>query len=111
MALAVVVAPAAAHAAPIVAVGDQHPGMFGDPRWRALHVGDARYVAPWNVLQSAGDRAALDAYLATARAANVRVLVSLGHARRRRLHHVLPTVAEYARAFRALHARYPWITD
>jgi hypothetical protein len=109
--LAVAVAPAAAHAAPIIAIGDQHPGMFSDPRWKALHVKEARYVAPWNALQSAGDRAALDAYLAAARAAHVRVLVSLGHARKRRLHHVLPGVAEYAREFRALHARYPWLTD
>jgi hypothetical protein len=41
----------------------------------------------------------------------VRVLLSLGHARKRRLHHVLPTVTQYARVFRAFHRRYPWVTD
>ncbi len=110
--LALAAAPAAAHAAPpIVAVGDQHPAMFSDPRWRALHLTDTRYVAPWDVLQSPRDQAALDAYLAAADQANVRVLLSLGHARTRRLRKVLPSVAQYARAFRGIHARYPWITD
>jgi hypothetical protein len=109
--LALLLAPAAAHAAPIVGIGDQHPRMFSDARWHALHLKDARYVAPWNVLRSPVDRAALDAYLDAARAAHVRVLLSLGHARKRRLHHVLPSVAEYAHVFRAIHARYPWVTD
>jgi hypothetical protein len=105
-------APAAAHAAsPVVAVGDQHPAMFSDPHWRALHLTDTRYVAPWDVLQSRRDLAALDAYLNAANQANVRVLLSLGHARKRRLRKVLPSVAEYARTFRAIHARYPQITD
>jgi hypothetical protein len=104
--------PAAAHAAaPIVAVGDQHPAMFSDPQWRRLHLMNARYVAAWNVMQSPRDLEALDAYLNVANQANVNVLVSLGHARSRRLHHVLPTVAQYAKAFRAIHARYPWVTD
>lgn len=109
--LALVLAPAAAHAAPIVAVGDQHPAMFSDPHWKALRMRYTRYVAPWNVLRSPADRAALDAYLAAAQARNVQVLLSLGHARKRRLHHVLPSVARYAHEFRAIHARYPWVTD
>jgi hypothetical protein len=105
-------APAAAHAAPpIVAVGDQHPAMFSDPHWRALHLTDTRYVAPWDVLSSPRDKAALDAYLNAANQANVRVLLSLGHARTKRLRKVLPSVSQYAHAFRAIHARYPWITD
>jgi hypothetical protein len=85
--------------------------MFSDAHWRALHLKDTRYVAPWNVLSARRDRAALDAYLATARAAGVRVLLSLGHARAARLRHRLPSVAEYARAFRGIHHRYPWVTD
>jgi hypothetical protein len=105
-------APATARAAPpIVAVGDQHAAMFSDPHWRALHLTDTRYVAPWDVLQSPRNLAALDAYLAAANAANVRVLLSLGHASTRRLRKVLPSVARYARVFRAIHARYPWLTD
>jgi hypothetical protein len=108
---ALLAAPAAARAAPLVAVGDQQASMFSDPHWRALHLRDTRYVAPWDVLQSPRRLAALDAYLAAARAANVRVLLSLGHASRRRLRKVLPSVARYASVFRAVHARYPWITD
>jgi polysaccharide biosynthesis protein PslG len=105
------VVPAAALASPIVAVGDQHPQMFKDPQWKALHLGYARYVAPWNLMHSPVDRAALDDYLAGARAAHARVLLAFGHARQRRLHHVLPSVAQYTREFRAIHARYPGVTE
>ena len=87
-------------AAPLVAVGDQHAAMFSDPALAGAAPQDTRYIAPWDVLQSPRSLAALDDYLAAARAANVRVLLSLGHAQP-------AAVAQGAAERRAVRERVP----
>jgi hypothetical protein len=49
--------------------------------------------------------------MAAARAAGARVLLSLGHARGHVAGNKLPTVAAYAREFRAFRKRYPRVRD
>src|SRR4051794_4148460 len=63
----------------VVGVGDQRPGMFGDPRFTALHVHQARLVTPWDSVFTEPER--LDAWLQAARAAGVQPLVSFEAAR------------------------------
>src|SRR4051812_37738801 len=102
---------ASARAAPLIGIGDQYPWLFTDPRWQALDAHDVRYIASWNALHKRRERIALDAYLAYAKDAGARVLVSLNHAAGHVAGRRLPTVAAYAREFRAFHKRYPWIKD
>jgi hypothetical protein len=111
-ALVAVAVPAGIAAArlPQVGIGEQKPGMFASPLWRALHVSDARVVVSWDGLHRRWERGELDAYMAAARAAGARVLLSLAASR---AHHdgTLPSVARYAHEFRRLRARYPWVRD
>jgi hypothetical protein len=106
-------ATAGAAPVPALAVADQKPSSFSDPRFRALHVRRSRYVAPWNVALRRPDRERFDAWLAAARAAGVRdVLVAFGAATGSRCPRRpcrLPSVGSYSRAVRAFHRRYPEI--
>src|SRR4051794_7771179 len=65
-----------------VGIADQHAATFADPTFRALGLGYARVVVPWDVATT--DPASLDGWLAAARAAGVRPLVSFGVDRRQR---------------------------
>src|SRR4051794_13489647 len=112
--IAVVAALAAAAPARAVEVGiaDQHAATFADPGFRALGLGYARIVVPWDVATT--DPASLDTWLAAARAANVRPLVSFGVDRRQHCPaspSTPPTAEQYAAALTAFHARWPQVTD
>src|SRR4051794_30322142 len=95
-----------------VGIADQHAATFADPVYRALGLGYARVVVPWDVATS--DPASLDAWLAAARAAGARPLVSFGVDRRQRCPArpcTPPTAEEYAAAIAAFHARWPQVSD
>jgi hypothetical protein len=103
------VAAPAAHADPLVGIGEQSPAMFAAPAFQALGVPRARYVVSWDALHSKGQRGQTDAYLLAARASGTRVLLSFGrssdHPRQ------LPSARRLAREFEGFRARYPWVTD
>src|SRR4051812_21435995 len=103
-------APAAASAVPIVGIGDQKPDMFADPRFRELGIKDARLLVGWDTLRSPSQTAVLDRWMAGAREAGVHPLVSFAHSLLPGRRRVLPTPVQMQREFRRFRARYPWVT-
>lgn len=108
---ALLLAPNAAHAAPVVGVGEQSPGIFASRDWVRLGAPDVRYVVPWDALSSRSQRAELDTYMAAAENAGARVLLSFGHSRFESRRRTLPSPARFRREFRRLHARYPFVNS
>lgn len=97
---------------PAIGISDQQPDTFRDPLFKVLKLKYARLVTPWNSIFR--ERARLDDWLQSARALGVRPLVSFEHTRGqtcpgRRC--VGPTTKQFAQAWRAFHAKYPWVTD
>lgn len=110
LAAALACAPAA-HAVE-VGIADQHAATFLDPTFRSLGLGYARIVVPWDVATT--DPGSLDAWLAAARAAGARPLVSFGVDKRQRCPArpcTPPTAEQYGAAMAAFHVRWPWVTD
>jgi hypothetical protein len=104
--------PAAAAGPPLIGIGEQKPGMFEDPRWLHLGLYEARYVTPWDVLHDERQLERLDTWMQAARATGTRVLLALDRSyRSRRLRRALPTFPRFAREFRRLRARYPYVRD
>ena len=92
-----------------IGIADQKPDMFSDERFLGSDLHYARRAIAWDTLASPTQTAALDAWLAGARAARVNPLLSFTHSssNRRRL----PTPERLLYEFRRLRARYPWVTD
>ncbi|MGZ4278400.1 MAG: hypothetical protein ACXVFK_15895 [Solirubrobacteraceae bacterium] len=103
--------PAAAAAKPILAVGDQKPAMFSDPRFGWLHITHSRIVVSWTVARTPWERRLVDQWLFAARLTGVRPLVAFGHAWSGRERRALPSVKAYAKAVRDFRRRYPWVRD
>jgi hypothetical protein len=97
---------------PIIGIGEQKPSMFASRAWNMLGLRHARYTAPWDALEDPYQRHLLDAWMAAARAAHVRVLLGFAHSlRSERMAHVLPKPRRFARAFLGFRTRYPWVRD
>jgi hypothetical protein len=97
---------------PAVGIGEQKPGIFTSPQWRRLGLHYARYIAPWDALDDPVQLARLDAWMAQARRARVRVLLGFGHSVRNRWRaRRLPTVTQFEDHFWRFRERYPWVTD
>jgi polysaccharide biosynthesis protein PslG len=104
--------PAAASSPPLIGIGEQKPEMFGDSRWLRLGMHDARYIAPWDVLHDERQLDRLDSWMAAARATGTRVLLGFDRSSRSaRLRRSLPTDRRFAREFRRLRKRYPYVRD
>ena len=102
---------ATAQAKPIVGIGEQRPEMFIDQHWIDLAKPDVRYVIPWDALTRKQDRAAADWFLPWARDAHARVLLSFGHSNKRHRELKMPTRSQFRKQFKAIQARYPWVTQ
>jgi len=105
----VLLVPASAPAqSPAVAVGigDQRLDMFADANFQALGVRRARYFIRWNAIRNRTELRKADAYVAAARAANVRVLMHISTDDLRRRRAKLPSVAAYRRNVGALVRRF-----
>jgi hypothetical protein len=91
----------------VVGIGDQQAILFGDPRFKALGLRDARFVASYDTTSVRFEREIADNWLGAARRAGVHPFVTFGHSR---VHpKKLPSVAEFRAAFRAFHKRYPQV--
>jgi hypothetical protein len=95
----------------VVGIGEQHPAMFGDPRFAALDIRYARLSIGWDALASRSESRAIATWLRDAHADGVHPLISFEHSWIAGRHRRLPTVTAFARQFRLLHKRYPWVTD
>jgi polysaccharide biosynthesis protein PslG len=109
----VVAAPASARrAGPVVGLGEQQAAMFTSKWFKRLEMRDARYLAPWDVLQDPHQLSLLDTWMAAARQAHVRVVLGFGHSfRTQRLARTLPSWRQFRSQFKAVGERYPWVHD
>jgi Glycosyl hydrolase catalytic core len=105
----------AAHAAPapalLVGLSDQDPASLQDPRFAALPIDHARLVVPWDAAYTTA--AAVDAWLAAATARGLTPLVAFerGYGETCPAACAAPTVAAYADAVQAFHARWPAVRE
>jgi hypothetical protein len=96
---------------PLIGIGEQHPAMFSDPRFKALAIRYARLSIGWNALESRPQSRALATWLRAAHADGVQPLIVFEHSWIAHRHRELPSAAALARQFRLLRARYPWVRD
>jgi hypothetical protein len=106
--LTALAAASSAHALTI-GIADQKPDMFSDLRFQQSGIHYARRAVAWDALSSPGQTAALDEWLAGARAAQVNPLISFTHSSVNR--RLLPSPERLLYEFRRFRARYPWVTE
>ena len=97
---------------PAIGISDNQPTTFSDPNFEVLKLRYGRLVSPWNAIFS--EPARLDAWLQAARAHGIRPLVSFEHSRGQVCpgrHCKGPSKAQYTRAWKAFHRKYPWVRD
>lgn len=94
---------------PTVGVADNNWPVFHDARYLDLGTSISRKILPYDFYHHADQRADLAAWMAGAKAASVRPLISfsysLRHPRR------LPSVGAFANSLRYLKSRYPELRD
>jgi hypothetical protein len=99
--------PATASAKLVVGISDQNAPTFGDPLYRAAKLTVARYVLPYDITKDAAQAQRFEAWLAAARGAHQKVLVSFEHSRlSRRAAGKLPSAKAYRSALTAFKKRY-----
>jgi hypothetical protein len=108
--IAVLAVPAGAGAYTL-GVSDQQASTFTNPLFDGLHFQAARYITPYDVMDSADDRTQLDAWLAAANAAHQKILISFEHSHRGIRATKLPSVAAYTRELKKFKANYPKIKE
>jgi plastocyanin len=97
---------------PAIGISDNQPATFADPNFQVLKLRYARLVSPWNAIFT--EPARLDAWLQNARIHGIRPLVSFEHSRGQACPGKRckgPSVAQYKRAWKAFHKKYPWVKD
>lgn len=90
----------------VVGIADQKPDMFTDARFKDLGIRHARLTVAWDALDSDWQRAEIEQWMAAARRARVRPLLSFGPSRVKRT--VVPTPERLKYEFRRFRALYPW---
>jgi hypothetical protein len=110
VALAGLAASPAAALALTVGLGDQKAAVFSDARLRALHLGVARLIVPWDAATT--EPAAVQGWLDAVAAAGMQPHVAFEHRRADRCPGspcLIPTRAQYRAAVAAFHARFPQV--
>ena len=108
--IATLAVPVGASAA-TVGVSDQRAGTFTNPLFAPLKMKDARYIAPYDVMGNAQERADLDAWLSAARHAHQRILVSFEHSYAGSKAKKLPTTAAYTKELKKFKKAYPFVKE
>ena len=107
--VAVLAIPASANAYTL-GVSDQQAQTFTNPLFAPLKFKAARYITPYDVMDSPADKAQLDAWVGAATAAHQRILVSFEHSHRSNSRALkAPTVAAYTKELKKFKAAYPQI--
>lgn len=104
---AVLLAPAAASAKPILGIADNKPATFDDARFQQLGVKLGRLNIPWDTLQDPNTVGIVDAWMAKAKAFGIKPLVSFDRSRIASKKAVNPSNAQVAAALKAWRARWP----
>lgn len=94
-----------------IGVSDQQSSTFTNPAFAPLKMRVARYITPYDVMDSPRDRANLEGWLMAARAARQRILVSFEHSYRGAKAKRKPSVAEFTREMKKFHKAFPFVRD
>jgi hypothetical protein len=109
--LVMLAVPATGHAAYTLGVSDQQASTFTNPLFAPLKFKAARYITPYDVMDSPSDLAAARAWISAAEAANQRVLVAFERSHRAGRERHLPSVAEYKREIAKFHEAFPTVKE
>jgi hypothetical protein len=109
--IAMLAVPATGQAAYTLGVSDQQASTFTNPLFAPLKIKTARYITPYDVVDSPRDLALADAWLNNARAAGQRILVAFERSHRSGRERRLPSKAEYTTAIRKFKQRYPFVKE
>ncbi|HKE78444.1 MAG TPA: glycosyl hydrolase [Solirubrobacteraceae bacterium] len=95
-----------------VGVSDQQASTFSNPLFKPLKFKAARYITPYDVMESPADKAALDAWVAGARADHQKILISFEHSHRSNSRALkAPSVAAFTKEMKKFKAAYPDIKE
>jgi hypothetical protein len=109
--IAVLAVPAGAGAYTL-GVSDQQATTFTNPDFAPLKFKAARYITPYDVMDSPADKAQLDAWVSAARAAHQRILISFEHSHRSNSRALkAPSVAAYTKELKKFKKAYPTVRD
>ena len=93
-------------------VSDQQASTFTNPDFAPLKFKAARYITPYDVLESPADKAQLDAWVSAATAAHQKILISFEHSHRSNSRALkAPTVAAYTKELKKFKKAYPGVKD
>jgi hypothetical protein len=109
--IAVLAVPAGASAYRL-GVSDQQAQTFTNPLFAPLKFKEARYITPYDVMESPADKALLDSWVAAATAAHQKILISFEHSHRSNSRaRKMPSVAAYTKELKKFKKAYPKITQ
>jgi hypothetical protein len=95
----------------VVGVSDQQASTFTNPAFGPLKLKAARYITPYDVMDSPADRAALEGWLMAARGAHLRILISFEHSHRGSKARTKPSVAAFTREMKKFHKAFPYVKE
>lgn len=87
-------------------ISDQQAGTFTNPKFKALKLSVARYIAPYDVMTNPDQLGRMDAWLKAAKADHQRILLSFEHSRTAGKEAKMPSVTEYTKQMKAVKAKY-----
>jgi hypothetical protein len=94
-----------------VGVSDQQATTFTNPLFAPLKMKAARFITPYDVMDSPADLGQLNAWITAARAAHQRILVSFEHSHQGSKAKRLPSVSSYTSELKKFKAAYPDVKD
>ena len=93
-------------------VSDQQASTFTNPLFAPLKFKAARYIAPYDVMESPSDKAQWDAWYSAATAAHQKVLISFEHSHRSNSRALkAPSTAAYTKELKKFKAAYPKVRE
>ncbi len=104
--LCILLAPTVAQAKPVLGIADNKPETFLDKRLTDLHLKYARINIPWDVLQDPNTLPTVDSWMAAAKLAGMKPLVSFDRSRRAAYKTKKPSSAEMTKALKGWRARW-----
>jgi hypothetical protein len=108
--LVMLAVPATGHAYTL-GVSDQQATTFTNPLFAPLKFKTARYITPYDVMDSPSDLAAATSWITAAQAANQRVLIAFERSHRSGRERRLPSAAEYKREITKFHQAFPTVKE
>ncbi len=103
---ALAVTASSAQASYVVGISDQLAKTFTNPKYSALKMKVARYIAPYDVMSDPGQLQRMDEWIKAARAANQKILISFEHSRLPGKEAKMPSTSAYTKELKAFKAAY-----